>query len=199
MLLYHTVTVRWEGDAARKTVVLKAERGENLLRLLQRSDIGILAPCGGGGRCGKCLVYLGAAEGAAPPPLPDPIPALLSQEAIAEGRRLACGVAVDRDLVVTILGEGGAAKIATAGISRKVRFAPYVQKRALTLPKPSLLDQRPDAERVADAVRIAAKAAGAAASAAELASNASESASKAANSAAAFEFNAPLLRRLPGL
>ena len=42
----------------KKTAVLEAETGENLLELLRRNGFYPDAPCGGKGRCGKCKVEL---------------------------------------------------------------------------------------------------------------------------------------------
>jgi len=37
---------------------ITAEKGDNLLKIIQRSDAGFYAPCGGNGTCGKCRVNI---------------------------------------------------------------------------------------------------------------------------------------------
>lgn len=69
-----------------------ARDGENLLALLRRAGLGPDAPCGGGGRCGKCRVRVEGEE------------------------KLACRTAVDRDLTVA-LPEGGEQRILTGGLA----------------------------------------------------------------------------------
>ena len=51
-LTMHTVTIHW-GTQTRK---VRAEDGMDLLRLLEKEQIIISAPCQGKGRCGKCRV-----------------------------------------------------------------------------------------------------------------------------------------------
>ncbi len=61
-----------------QNIVLCAAMGENLMDVLQRSDIYLDAPCGGNGKCGKCKVTV-------------------------DGREvLACETVLDRDMEVTI-------------------------------------------------------------------------------------------------
>ena len=66
--------------------MLSAADGENLLELLRRAGYRLSAPCGGKGRCGKCLVSLCREGGAA--------------ETVA-----ACRTRIDGDCSVTLPGE----------------------------------------------------------------------------------------------
>ena len=38
--------------------ILNADEGENLLHILQQNSLAPEAPCGGNGKCGKCIVYI---------------------------------------------------------------------------------------------------------------------------------------------
>jgi uncharacterized 2Fe-2S/4Fe-4S cluster protein (DUF4445 family) len=110
---------------------IEAAKGELLLEALRRAGRAPEAPCGGKGRCGKCAVALGPDEDA---------PAVL-----------ACQVRLDRDLTVWVGANTNRpiAHVLTPTAPRPVIPAPNVSKHALTLPAPSLADQRGDLERLA--------------------------------------------------
>ena len=38
--------------------ILNADEDENLLHILQQNSLAPEAPCGGNGKCGKCIVYI---------------------------------------------------------------------------------------------------------------------------------------------
>lgn len=78
---------------------IEAAAGENLLHLLRRAGLTPEAPCGGGGRCGKCRVTIDGAEA------------------------LACQTAIHRDMTVTIPGTN-ADNILTDGIAAPGQTAP---------------------------------------------------------------------------
>lgn len=42
--------------------ILNADEGENLLHVLQQNSLAPDAPCGGNGKCGKCIVYINDRE-----------------------------------------------------------------------------------------------------------------------------------------
>lgn len=46
-----------------KNTCIRAENGENLLEVLRREGFSIKAPCGGNGKCGKCLVRIRKGSG----------------------------------------------------------------------------------------------------------------------------------------
>lgn len=74
------------------------EAGESLAAVMGESGILVNFPCGGQGRCGKCVVRV--TKGAA-----DPTPEerkFLSQAALAEGMRLACRLIVAGDMTIEI-------------------------------------------------------------------------------------------------
>ncbi len=75
--------------------------GTDWLEAARRAGIGLVATCGGQGRCGKCRV-LPAVSGA---PLPEERRHLTPTE-LAQGYRLACRHRVDRDLVLRVPASG---------------------------------------------------------------------------------------------
>ena len=79
-----------------KGIALDAKEGEVLLHVLRDHGLGVDAPCGGGGKCGKCKVRVDGEE------------------------KLACQTRVDRDMTVE-LPDSGKAEVLTAGLDVKVR------------------------------------------------------------------------------
>ena len=123
------------------TRVLTARTGDNLYQVLAAARVGMEAPCGGKGTCGKCRVTLvpageaGAEEAA-----------FLGEEALARGERLSCRVTVNRDLEVT-LKTAASARIMTAGRDAFTARCPYRWEQ-VTLPLPSLEDPLDDESRL---------------------------------------------------
>lgn len=72
---------------------IQAEASRNLLRILQEQIPGLSAPCGGSGRCGKCVVKV--LQGDFPVTSGDE--ACLREEQLAQGLRLACMAVVNGD------------------------------------------------------------------------------------------------------
>lgn len=72
---------------------IQAEASRNLLRILQEQLPGLSAPCGGSGRCGKCVVKV--LQGDFPVTSGDR--ACLREEQLAQGLRLACMAVVNGD------------------------------------------------------------------------------------------------------
>jgi len=103
-------------------------------------------PCGGQGQCGKCRVrFLTAA--------PEPTPAereLISADDRAAGWRLGCQTRLRGAATIEIPASSRPAEtqILVQGVAREVAVEPVVGKRFLSLPRPSLDDQRPDLARV---------------------------------------------------
>jgi len=88
----HTVTILPDNTT------VSVETGTPLVEALTRSGIRLTLPCGGEGRCGKCLVRIEAD----PPPPTESDRRFLRDPALAEGLRLACGVSVSGDMTVHV-------------------------------------------------------------------------------------------------
>ncbi|HVO40700.1 MAG TPA: ASKHA domain-containing protein [Spirochaetia bacterium] len=124
-----------------------AEPGLSLREVLRRAGILLDYPCGGKGTCRQCRVSL------------DPAPrggrGKLSESESAGGVRLACQVVVETDCTVTIPEERLSARDWKAGLrEEEISGAAEGSLRRLrvTLPEPSLEDQRPDWERLTAAL-----------------------------------------------
>jgi uncharacterized 2Fe-2S/4Fe-4S cluster protein (DUF4445 family) len=76
----------------------RVKRGMTLLDALKKRDIEIEADCNGLGKCGKCKVKVESAVGL---PTPEEI-ALLDEEELNMGIRLACRTIIRRDMVVDL-------------------------------------------------------------------------------------------------
>jgi uncharacterized 2Fe-2S/4Fe-4S cluster protein (DUF4445 family) len=116
----------------------------------QAAGLTVHAPCGGQGRCGRCLVraYFGVGE---------PTGAekqTLNEQELAEGWRLACQAQLTGDARVRVPDTSlvSSHRIAVEGTGRATLVEPNVQKLALRLPAPSVDDPRADLNRVLDAV-----------------------------------------------
>jgi uncharacterized 2Fe-2S/4Fe-4S cluster protein (DUF4445 family) len=112
------------------------------------NGIAIDSTCGGYGTCRKCKVRV--VSGEAPISAIDPR-AFTAQE-LRDGWRLACRAPARGDLVVEVPPLQTRPKAALAGVGRHVILRPAVQKRHLVLEEPTLDDQRPDLDRVLDAL-----------------------------------------------
>ncbi|BEQ15447.1 ASKHA domain-containing protein [Desulfoferula mesophila] len=116
--------------------------GQSLLHLAQSAGVGIEAPCGGKGLCGKCRVR---PEGAATPLTPAE-KALLGSDA-QEGLRLACQAALPQGGTVWVPPESRAQRqvILTSGPSGELELDPAV--RAFELSVPPAQPPEPEAAR----------------------------------------------------
>lgn len=95
---------------------------ENLLQILRQAGVFIDAPCGGGGRCGKCRIK---ASGNLTPPSPEEMK-LLTAEELKSGTRLACMTYATGDAFVAVEGTGDKMIIATTGKTADFVLAPSV-------------------------------------------------------------------------
>ncbi|MCX7590099.1 MAG: 2Fe-2S iron-sulfur cluster-binding protein, partial [Kiritimatiellae bacterium] len=125
--------------------------GTAVLEAVTRAGLSLETPCGGVGRCGKCLVRLasgtlGGYEKSA---------AVLAPEQIQRGYRLACQSHVTSDVVLEIVQAHTSPsrhKILEEVFTSDIKLCPAISKRVLTIPVPSLDDQRPDLERLKTAL-----------------------------------------------
>jgi uncharacterized 2Fe-2S/4Fe-4S cluster protein (DUF4445 family) len=112
------------------------------------NGIAIDSTCGGHGTCKKCKVRI--VSGDVPVSAVDP--RAFTTDELRGGWRLACRAGARGDLVVEVPPLQTRPKAALAGVGRHVILRPSVQKRHLVLDEPTLEDQRPDLERVLDAI-----------------------------------------------
>lgn len=138
------------------------EEGTTLLKAAERAGVYLNSICGGEGTCGKCRVKILSGE------TREPATALLSDEELAQGIRLACRSSVHSYLIVEVPGETADLKSAR-GLAEACRrfsdqgeidftgtglvFDPPVVTLPLSLPPPTLEDNRDDLERLARDVR----------------------------------------------
>ena len=104
--------------------------------------------CGGHGTCRKCKVRL--TDGTTPISRLDT--RAFDADALRDGWRLACMATATTDLTVEVPEMTTRPKAATVGVGRQVILRPAVQKRLLELREATLTDQRPDVQRVLDAL-----------------------------------------------
>lgn len=91
-------TYRLTVQPGEKTVVV--EQGESVLKALQRLDLPVRSDCGGSGVCGKCRVLSHDANGLSP--VSDKERAILGEEQLDEGYRLACLASVNGETSVVV-------------------------------------------------------------------------------------------------
>jgi len=112
------------------------------------NGIAIDSTCGGHGTCKKCRVRITAGS--------IPVSRLdvrcFTTEELQDGWRLACMAGAVSDVSVDVPPLSTRPKAATVGVGRQVILRPAIQKRYLELVEPSLQDQRPDLQRVLDAL-----------------------------------------------
>ncbi|MFO7973819.1 MAG: ASKHA domain-containing protein [Candidatus Hydrogenedentota bacterium] len=116
------------------------------------AGIALEYPCGGQGTCGKCRVKVAGNDSKATPTETT----VLSKEELQAGFRLACQMRIENDARIEIpesslsLGEyqilAGRVGVATTAADPPVRAV------RISLPQPTLADDRPDAERLLEAV-----------------------------------------------
>ncbi len=120
-------------------VVGEAEQGERLLDVARRAGAGIVADCGGRGKCGSCLVSLAHSEaGNLSPPSPDE-QRLVPGDLEGTTYRLACTARVVADVTVTIPPESQASRSPPRKpfTRHRIRIRPAVSRVHLDLPPPS--------------------------------------------------------------
>lgn len=124
--------------------------GITLLAAARAAGLILQSPCGGEGRCGRCLVQ---AVGDVHAPTAAERRALYPDQ-LAQGWRLACQTRVGGAVTVTVPDSALITehRIIVEGIERELTVAPNIAKTALRLPAPSAEDPRADLNRVLDAL-----------------------------------------------
>ncbi|MGD9496352.1 MAG: ASKHA domain-containing protein [Armatimonadota bacterium] len=126
--------------------------GTTVLDAAESLGVSITAPCGGRGRCGRCRVIV--TNGCAPPTQAEHD--LLTGEELRNGFRLACEAVLISDTQIIVPSDSRTVegKILSEDSWQQLELAPNVRGERLDLPEPSLADQRSDAARIADGLRI---------------------------------------------
>ncbi|MEM1550280.1 MAG: ASKHA domain-containing protein [Candidatus Methanomethylicia archaeon] len=144
----HYLNVSFEPEGKR----VKVKYGSTIFNAAMEAGIRIRSECGGIGFCGKCKVVVkdvNAVSG-----LNDIERRFLSEFEIHEGYRLACQTEVLNDVTVFIPHESfiGFLKMEISGIERSINLNPLIKKFYLRLFKPSLIDAKPDFERLQESL-----------------------------------------------
>jgi len=126
--------------------------GTPLVRALWQAGVSVEAPCGGFGVCGKCLVRF--LKGHVPKPTAEEI-RHLSMAELQEGWRLTCRHKVDGNAVIFVPEESrpAIAQILTTAVERETELQPAVKRFVITVPQPSVTDERSDVHRLLDALK----------------------------------------------
>ena len=145
------ITVMFE-PTGRETNV---KPGISLLETAHKAGVTIRSECGGKGECGKCRVIVRDKRAVAE--ITGDEGGHLSPEEIDLGYRLACRTILKKSTKIMIPEESRilARKIQLSGLEIPLQPRPYVKKLRLKLPKPTLLDARPDLERLIDLMKNA--------------------------------------------
>ena len=111
-----------------KQSIIKAFKGQNLLKALVENNIGIQNPCNGNGTCGKCRVLI--------------------TKGIEKGLRLACTFKILSDIELSILSAENSIDVLTKGKEFKINIDPAFQKHFIKLEPSHINDQRDDLSRL---------------------------------------------------
>ncbi|MHB0913285.1 MAG: ASKHA domain-containing protein [Armatimonadota bacterium] len=131
---------------------VELDRGTLVSKAAETAGVTLAFPCGGKGRCGKCKVIF---EQGAPAPTPTEFDTLTETE-LVQGYRLGCTSALSEDAVIYTPNGAGAAKILTAGVARDIPIEPWITKKFVSVPAPSITDLRSDLKRLLDGLGMEA-------------------------------------------
>ena len=130
-------------------IKVSADSGKTLKQVINEAGLNFDFPCGGRGKCGKCRVRITA--GAGNPTEQEE--ALLGENEIRDGVRLACLASVGNDLTVGLLTEKNLQhQILLTSLERTAKVDPHITKRYIEADKPVMNDNRPDWQRVKDSL-----------------------------------------------
>lgn len=129
---------------------IEVPAGELLLNAAVAAGVPLSAPCGGHGRCSKCLVRVEKGQCAA---ADEHERESLEPEELEQGWRLGCRATILSDLIVYIPPEGDVlcVKPLETALLEGVDVEPNIWQTVFELPKPSLDDQRSDFVRLQEA------------------------------------------------
>ncbi|NMA70014.1 MAG: 2Fe-2S iron-sulfur cluster binding domain-containing protein, partial [Desulfitobacterium sp.] len=131
--------------------VIEVPEGSTILQAAVSAGEQIESTCGGRGTCGKCKVKV--EEGSIAPSI-DPGKKFISDEELKEGWVLACRVKVEKDLTVTLKAQHIDAHQRKTQLNQltDLDIQPLIQKHFLKMPRPTVEDQRPDWDRLMEAL-----------------------------------------------
>lgn len=126
-------------------------RGSVISEAADAAEVSLPSPCAGKGLCGQCRVTIKSGR------VGDPNDAErqhLSPEQLSQGMRLACQTQLLDDVVIQLpaAAEVVVAKSLGSEMVRSVAVDPCVRREWLQLPEPTVIDQRSDFSRIADAL-----------------------------------------------
>lgn len=127
----YTITLAPDGQSC------QVAEGIALQQALGHLGVEITAPCGGEGTCGKCRVQV--LDGKVDPVHPEER-ALLTEEELAAGTRLACRARVQGSVEISVPASTrtSAIRVLPSGSRRQIDLAPAVTKQAVVLEKQAL-------------------------------------------------------------
>jgi len=136
---------------------VSVEKGSTILQAVQKAGVPLLSICGGLGACGKCRVVVASGlENVSS--LTKAELKLLSPQDIEKRVRLACQARITGDYVSIHIPEESLIVFRGRAIAAVILrddvypLSPTVRKIHVNLPKPTLEDNRPDYERLHDAL-----------------------------------------------
>ena len=154
----HTVTFTFAETSA--TATAQVPTGSLLVEALHKAGVDIGQPCGGQGRCGRCIVQVAAGG-----KVRRRSSLRLSQEDIAQGYALACQSVVEGDLYITVPPqEKIERRLTTDRIASEIRvpdgyeftWSQTIRRVSVSLNPPSMDDQADDWSRLQTALRTKA-------------------------------------------
>jgi uncharacterized 2Fe-2S/4Fe-4S cluster protein (DUF4445 family) len=139
-----TVIAKFEPEGKRAFVKV----GSSVLEAAREVGVGIRSECGGDSKCGKCRVII--EENQSVSELNDSEKRQLTPLETQTGYRLACCALLRRNATIVIPNESriGFRKMQISGMEGEAKLQPAVRKVHLILPKPTILDAKPDFERL---------------------------------------------------
>lgn len=119
--------------------------GDTLVNILLGNGIFVDNACNGNGTCGKCRIKL---ISGILPDADDTELKLLKQGELEAGVRMSCLVYPTEDIVLDVMQKERKHEVLTTGFVPEFDFRPSVEKRKVTIHKPTLDDQTPFEEQI---------------------------------------------------
>ncbi|MEM3579848.1 MAG: ASKHA domain-containing protein [Candidatus Bathyarchaeia archaeon] len=146
------ITILFEPEGRKAEV----QFGISIFEVARMVGVGLRSECGGKGVCGKCKVIVPDKKSVSE--VTEAERRHLTTEEIESGYRLACQALLKKSATIMIPEESRilARKIQVFGLERPVLLNVFVKKFHVKLAKPTLMDVRPDFERVLDVLKVEA-------------------------------------------